>query len=91
MNDHNTLGQTLTTLSTGATGYIGGDILHEVLATFETVSVAALVRDAERAKAIKERYPQVTPVEGDLDCHQLIEDQVSQADIVISCNLSLYS
>lgn len=45
----------------------------------------ALVRDAERAKAIEERYPQVTLVQGDLDCHQLIEDQVSQADIVISC------
>ncbi|KAH0364825.1 hypothetical protein KCU65_g6478, partial [Aureobasidium melanogenum] len=69
---------------TGATGYIGGDILHEVLATFESFSVTALVRDAERAKAIKDRHPQVTLVEGDLDSHQLVVDQASQADIVIS-------
>lgn len=49
--------------------------------------MTALVRDAERAKAIADRHPQVTLVEGDLDSYQLIEDQVSQADIVISCNI----
>ncbi|KAG9763612.1 hypothetical protein KCU73_g1343, partial [Aureobasidium melanogenum] len=69
---------------TGATGYIGGEILHEILATFDSLSVTALVRDAERAKAIADRHPQVTLIEGDLDSCQLIEDQVSQADIVIS-------
>jgi putative NADH-flavin reductase len=46
--------------------------------------VTALVRDAERAKAIKERFPQVTLLEGDLDSDELIQDQVSKTDLVIS-------
>jgi len=80
----------LTNSSTGATGYIGGDILHEVLSSCGPVSVNALVRDTERAKAIREQYPQVILLEGDLDSRELIEDQVSKANVVISTCLCGY-
>ncbi|THV74565.1 hypothetical protein D6D28_02461 [Aureobasidium pullulans] len=75
--------------STGATGYIGGDILHEIVANFPRSSIIALVRDKAKAAPIEEKYSQVTLLQGDLDSASLIEDQAARADVVITLWLQI--
>ena len=47
---------------TGATGYIGGDILHHLSSQNLDVSFALLVRSQEKASKILEQYPGVESV-----------------------------
>ncbi|THY10572.1 hypothetical protein D6D02_06319 [Aureobasidium pullulans] len=75
---------------TGATGYIGGDILHEIVANFPRSSIIALVRDKAKAASIEEKYSQVTLLQGDLDSASLIEDQAARADVVINAANAKY-
>ncbi|KAK9778666.1 putative NAD-dependent epimerase/dehydratase domain-containing protein [Seiridium cardinale] len=67
---------------TGASGYIGGHVLHE-LAPDSRFSIVALVRNPDHGKAIAAKYPKVRVVEGDLDDSQIIETEASAADIVL--------
>lgn len=69
---------------TGATGYIGGDVLASIAGQFPTASITALVRDVSRAKSITDKYPQVQLQQGDLDSAGIIEGIVSETDVVIS-------
>ncbi|PKY03699.1 NAD(P)-binding protein [Aspergillus campestris IBT 28561] len=68
---------------TGASGYIGGDILHLIKSTHPEYACSTLVRDSAKAAAISKEYPNVRVVLGDLDSAALLEQEASQADVVI--------
>lgn len=68
---------------TGATGYIGGDTLYALYNKHSDYEIAALVRSEEKGKPVKEAFPNVRLVIGDLDSSQLIEDESAKADVVI--------
>ncbi|KAL1861890.1 hypothetical protein Plec18170_000713 [Paecilomyces lecythidis] len=67
---------------TGASGYIGGDLLHTLQATHPEYEIVALVRDGSKAEEISKAYPNIRLVLGDLDNVSLIEDEARNADIV---------
>ncbi|KAL3957052.1 hypothetical protein ACCO45_007630 [Purpureocillium lilacinum] len=68
---------------TGASGYIGGQVLHDLVAARLDVRVRALVRSEQSAKAISAAFPSVETVSGDLDNAAVITEEVKQADITL--------
>jgi uncharacterized protein YbjT (DUF2867 family) len=71
-------------LRTGATGYIGGDLLHALTAALPIVQIAALVRSPAKATQVSGAFPNVRIVHGDLDSTNVIEREAADADVVIS-------
>ncbi|KAH6704299.1 hypothetical protein BKA61DRAFT_646614 [Leptodontidium sp. MPI-SDFR-AT-0119] len=69
---------------TGATGYIGGDALYTTIKAHPDYDITCLVRNSKRGALLKEKYPAIRLVYGDLDDHDLIVQESSKADIV--CN-----
>ncbi|KAI5921434.1 hypothetical protein F4810DRAFT_722224 [Camillea tinctor] len=67
---------------TGASGYIGGQVLHE-LASSAKYSITALVRGSEKCEVVGQKYPKVKVVSGDLDDTETIKREASSADIVL--------
>lgn len=67
-------------MTPGVTGYIGGQVLHDLLA-LNQYDVTALVRDDERAKTLNEKTAVKTAV-ANLDSPEL-PDIVSEFDIVM--------
>lgn len=68
---------------TGATGYIGGDTLYALYNAHSDYEIAALVRSEEKGKPVKDAFPNVRLVIGDLDSSKLIEEESAKADVVI--------
>lgn len=68
--------------STGATGYVGGEVLHQLASLSQSHTIRCLVRDVTKAKIVKESYPTVETVNGDLENTELIEQEASNADVV---------
>ncbi|KAG9496003.1 hypothetical protein J7337_012574 [Fusarium musae] len=68
---------------TGATGYIGGDVLHTLLKSHPEYKVRALVRDASKGAAITKNYSQVQLVTGGLDDADVIAQEAQDADVVL--------
>ncbi|RAL12670.1 uncharacterized protein BO97DRAFT_51955 [Aspergillus homomorphus CBS 101889] len=68
---------------TGASGYIGGDVLHALRLALPKCEYSVLLRDKEKAKKISAAYPDVRVVVGDLEAAAVIEKEASQADVVI--------
>ncbi|KPM43929.1 hypothetical protein AK830_g2651 [Neonectria ditissima] len=68
---------------TGATGYVGGQVLHELVRSHPDYTIAALIRDGDVAKRIAEAFPKVRAVVGDLDNAELIEEEASKASVVL--------
>ncbi|KAJ5291305.1 nucleoside-diphosphate-sugar epimerase [Penicillium angulare] len=72
-----------TVFITGASGYIGGDILTELIEKYPVYNYRLLVR-GERSKAeIKSVYPSVSIVCGDLNDSDILTEESAGADIVI--------
>lgn len=69
--------------STGASGYIGGDVLHLLKSKFPEYSCSVLLRDEEKAAIVSKAYPDVRVVLGDLDAVDVIEEEARNADVVI--------
>lgn len=69
--------------STGATGYIGGEVLYCLQHTHPDYEIAALIRDSEKAGRVSAAFPKVQVVLGDLDNSGLIEQESQKANIVI--------
>jgi nucleoside-diphosphate-sugar epimerase len=67
---------------TGATGYIGGAILSELLKTPQKYSISALVRKPEHGEVLKKLN--VTPVYGSLDDAEVLVEASRNADVVIN-------
>ncbi|KAF5267292.1 hypothetical protein FOXYS1_1835 [Fusarium oxysporum] len=68
---------------TGATGYIGGDVLHTLLKSHPEYKVRALVRDVSKGAAITKSYSQVQLVTGGLDDADIIAQEAQDADVVL--------
>jgi uncharacterized protein YbjT (DUF2867 family) len=69
--------------STGASGYIGGDILSELVAKYPEHSYRVLVRSQESGQKIQKIYPGITVIQGDLDNSELLTGESARADIII--------
>ncbi|RDW69593.1 hypothetical protein BP6252_08613 [Coleophoma cylindrospora] len=70
-------------LRTGATGYIGGDILYELYNAHPDYEYTALVRDSERGALVAAAFPKIKLIYGTLDDLEVIEKAASEADIVV--------
>lgn len=69
--------------STGATGYIGGEVLHALQHAHPDYEVAALIRDSEKAGKVLAAFPRVRVVLAGLEDVEIIEKESRKADIVI--------
>ncbi|KAH6871638.1 hypothetical protein B0T10DRAFT_466576 [Thelonectria olida] len=69
--------------STGASGYIGGDLLHLLAKVHPEYTVRALVRDAGKGEAISRAFRQVQIVKGGLEDAEIIAREAKEADIVV--------
>ncbi|KAK9319085.1 hypothetical protein V1517DRAFT_355377 [Lipomyces orientalis] len=67
---------------TGATGFVGGDILYSVSRTHPDWEWTCLVRNKDKGAKAADAYPDVRLVYGDIDDVGLIEEEASKADIV---------
>jgi len=69
---------------TGATGYIGGDALVEIVQAHPDweENITAAVRNSEKGAQVAAVFPKVKLVYGDLDSTAMIEEEASKADIV---------
>ena len=70
--------------STGATGFIGGDVLYGLTQALAASSIVALVRNKSQAAAVTGQFPTATPLIGDLDSSTEIQQAASKADVVLS-------
>ncbi|KAF7122742.1 hypothetical protein CNMCM5793_000852 [Aspergillus hiratsukae] len=68
---------------TGASGYIGGDVLHALHSAHPEYIISTLVRDPKKAATLSQAYPNIRIVSGDLDSTSLIEEEAHQADVVV--------
>ncbi|KAE8146809.1 hypothetical protein BDV25DRAFT_143342 [Aspergillus avenaceus] len=68
---------------TGASGYIGGNVLHLLLEKHPEYEVSVLVRDAAKGAKIAEVYPRVRVVQGELDSLAVVEEEARRADVVV--------
>ncbi|KAL8769376.1 MAG: hypothetical protein Q9209_004603 [Squamulea sp. 1 TL-2023] len=68
---------------TGATGYIGGDALYQLIKSGKEYNVTTLVRNSEKGGQIASKYPAIRLVYGDLDSTELLEEEARKADIVL--------
>lgn len=72
---------------TGASGYLGGQILHDLHASSSSPpkhSIVVLVRSSDSARKISSAYANVRIVIGSLDDVEIVEAEASKADIVLS-------
>ncbi|KAJ6009198.1 hypothetical protein N7522_004214 [Penicillium canescens] len=68
---------------TGVTGYIGGDVLSQLILQYPTFTYRVLVRTEEKVKRIQAQYPQVQIVYSDLDDCAILQQESANADIII--------
>ncbi|KAL5118766.1 hypothetical protein ACEQ8H_003269 [Pleosporales sp. CAS-2024a] len=68
---------------TGATGYIGGDVLCALYDKHSDYEITALVRTEEKAQPVKKAFPNIRIVLGDLDSSKLLEEEAAKADVII--------
>ena len=70
---------------TGATGYVGGDVLYRLhQSSLAKSQLACLVRDLSRARQLSITYPGVEIIQGSLDDSELLEQEARKADVVLS-------
>lgn len=68
---------------TGATGYIGGDAFYAIHSAHPDYEYTLLVRNEDRGKVVKAKYPNVKLVYGSLDDADVIEQAAAAADVVV--------
>ncbi|CAG8021563.1 unnamed protein product [Penicillium olsonii] len=68
---------------TGATGYIGGEILHTLQQSHPEYDITALIRDQEKANKVTAAFPKIRVVLADLDNVDIIEEESRKANVVI--------
>ncbi|ETS84177.1 hypothetical protein PFICI_02202 [Pestalotiopsis fici W106-1] len=68
---------------TGASGYIGGQVLNEIIQNSPDQPITLLLRDEHKAKLIRDKFKKVNVVIGDLDDDDLLEREASKASIVL--------
>lgn len=69
---------------TGATGFIGGTILHSLHHSHPEIRIKALIRREEDAKSLQYVYPNLEPVIGTLSSLDLLTTTAKDVDFVIN-------
>jgi uncharacterized protein YbjT (DUF2867 family) len=73
---------------TGITGYIGGQVLHDLTKKHPEYQIRGLVRTEEQQKKIAPKYPSVKTVIGDLDSADVLKAESAKADVVLRAHPS---
>ncbi|KAI6355498.1 hypothetical protein MCOR31_011177 [Pyricularia oryzae] len=68
---------------TGATGFVGGDVLEALHSKHPDYEYTILVRTEERAKPVRERYSDANVIIGSNDSAEIIEKAAAEADVVV--------
>ncbi|KIV97312.1 hypothetical protein PV10_01074 [Exophiala mesophila] len=68
---------------TGATGYIGGDVLQALYHDHPDYDYTLLIRSEAKAQAVQKAFQKVRIVLGGLDDSQILQDEAAKADIVL--------
>ncbi|GKZ59384.1 hypothetical protein AnigIFM49718_005260 [Aspergillus niger] len=68
---------------TGVTGYIGGDAFYYLPQHHPSLEYSALIRSEEKAKRVREAYPNIRTVIGSLDDSEVLAREAAWADIVL--------
>ncbi|KAL3419777.1 nucleoside-diphosphate-sugar epimerase [Phlyctema vagabunda] len=68
---------------TGATGYVGGDILYALEKAHPEYEYTAIVRNSDKGAAVAAVYPKIRLVYGTLEDSALLEEESAKADIVV--------
>ncbi|KFX86130.1 hypothetical protein O988_09752, partial [Pseudogymnoascus sp. VKM F-3808] len=68
---------------TGVSGYIGGQVVSDLIKKHPEYQIIALVRTEKQAEIIRATWPAVETVLGDLDNHDLLVEQGKRADVVL--------
>lgn len=79
-------------LSTGATGYIGGDALYALYQAHPDWEYTALVRNSDKGAVVAAKYPKIRLIYATLEDSALLMEESAKADIVLriySLNLPL--
>ncbi|KAL1591948.1 hypothetical protein SLS60_011540 [Paraconiothyrium brasiliense] len=66
---------------TGATGYIGGSVLHALVTAHPSYTITVLLR--KTPPSFPSVYPNVKIVQGDYDSAEILAEQARKADIVV--------
>ncbi|RAR15963.1 nad(P)-binding protein [Stemphylium lycopersici] len=70
---------------TGATGYVGGEVLYTLVKSgFDASQITLLIRDAAKAEQVKAAYPGVGICVSDLDDVQTVKREASSVNIVLN-------
>ncbi|GAA88672.1 nucleoside-diphosphate-sugar epimerase [Aspergillus luchuensis IFO 4308] len=72
-----------TVFITGASGYIGGDVLSVLVSKYPDLHYRLLVRSRDSGQKIKAQYPTVEIIQGDLDNSETLAAESARADIII--------
>lgn len=67
----------------GATGYIGGDALHQIVQAHPEYEIACLVRNSDKGAQVASHFAKVRLVYGDFASEQILEEETKKADIVV--------
>lgn len=65
------------------TGYVGGTALDHIYKAHKDYDYTLLVRNEERAKPVKAKYPTAKFVYGSLDDAAVLEKAAAEADVVV--------
>ncbi len=69
-------------VSTGATGYIGGEVLHQLSTVDTQHTISCLVR-GPKTSIVSKAYPNVRIVKGDFEDAELVAREARDADVVL--------
>ncbi|KAN0094037.1 NAD(P)-binding protein [Hyaloscypha variabilis] len=67
---------------TGVSGYIGGQLLHDITKAHPEYQIRALVRTTPQLQKIATAYPSIHLVLGDLDSAEILKAEAARADVV---------
>lgn len=76
------MSQSIKVFITGATGYIGGEVLYQLLQKEGPYEISALVRSEAKAESLASLN--VKPVIGSLSDVDLIKEKVNESDVIIN-------
>ena len=68
---------------TGVSGYIGGQVLHDITEKHPEYQIRSLVRTDEQKQKIAAKYPSIQLAIGDLDSVEILKEEAAQADVVL--------
>lgn len=74
----------------GVSGYVGGHVVTDLIKKHPEYQVVTLVRTEKQAEIIRDTWPAIEAVLGDLDNHDLLVEQGKRADVVLRMSWTLW-